>query len=740
MSGAPKRLVQMRLAQETDVVLSRNRARIIAESLGFERNDQVRIATAVSEIARNAYRYATEGMVAFAIAEQMAPGGLPSQFLVVEVSDKGAGIKELDAVLAGTYTSRTGMGMGLRGARRLMDKVEIDTAETGTTVRLWQKLPRGHEVSTDDLRRISQSLAESGQKNPLEELAVQNRDLAASLEEISEQRLTLAEVNDELKETNRGVVALYDELETVHRLGRVVASKLDLDSLLEAITDATTDLSGAEFGAFYLAAKGSNKLTCLTVAGQKQPANLAGASLEIDLLHLPESSDTTRYDEAEAKKISDRLSMDSPLLSVLACSVRDTTGELMGALVFGHSAANVFTERTERILSTVAVQASVGIANAQLYRNVQSANDAKAQFLAVLSHELRTPLNPVFAILSTFEERSDLSPEMRADLHIMRRNLQLEARLIDDLLDLTRISEGKLPLKQETVDLHQIARAAVQTCQPEMDRKALRSRFALAAGRHHVPGDPTRLQQVLWNLIHNAIKFSPEGAEIALVSSNPTAGTIELRVVDQGRGIEPAALERVFMPFEQEDRNVTNRFGGLGLGLAISRGLMRAHHGTIHAESEGVQRGASFVIRLPAVDAPQLEFAPIKATVDQVTTRRRILLVDDHEDTRMVMGRILAARGFQVTEAASVEEAFAKYQANPFDMVISDLGLPDGSGHELMERMQKVRRVKGIALSGYGMEEDRKRSSEVGFSIHLTKPVEMKLLDEAIQKILAEPL
>ena len=739
MTPTLRRLVQMRLAQDTDVVLSRNRARIIAESLGFERSDQVRIATAVSEIARNAFRYATEGGVAFSIADQLAPGGRPTQYLVAEVSDKGAGIKDLESILAGTYTSRTGMGMGLRGAKRLMDKVEINTGTNGTIVQLWQKLPRGRVASTDDLRRISLSLADGGQKNPLEELAVQNRDLAASLEEISEQRLTLSEVNEELKETNRGVVALYDELETVHRLGRVVASKLDLDSLLEAITDATTELSGAEFGAFYLAARGSNTLTCQTAAGQRRPEDLATLSLALDLLHLPEGGDTVRYEEAEARKISGRLELGgTPLLSVLACAVRATDGELMGALIFGHSAENVFTERTERILSTVAVQASVGIANAQLYRNVQSANDAKAQFLAVLSHELRTPLNPVFAILSTFEERKDLSPDMRADLHIMRRNLQLEARLIDDLLDLTRISEGKLELKQEAMDLHQIAESAVQTCQPEMDRKGLRTRFALAAVRHHVKGDPTRLQQVFWNLINNAIKFSPDGAEITLASSNPTATTVEICVIDQGRGIEPPALERIFKAFEQEDRSVTSRFGGLGLGLAISRGLVGAQQGTIHAESEGLERGAAFVVRLSTVEAPQLEFEPIKAVPDVSTGRRRVLLVDDHEDTRVVMGRILSMRGFDVVEAACVEEAFAKYEEQTFDIVISDLGLPDGSGHELMERMQKVRPVKGIALSGYGMEEDRKRSLEAGFSIHLIKPVELKLLDDAMQKILAE--
>lgn len=729
-----KRLIQMPLQQDTDVVLSRNRARIIAEGLSFERNDQVRVATAVSEITRNAHRYAREGRVTFSVATDAQ-----EQYLLVTISDSGPGISDLDAILSGAYRSRTGMGMGIRGAHRLMDRVEIDTGAQGTTVRLWQKLPRGKSAGPLDLQRIGEALSQTAKRNPLDELAAQNRDLTVSLEEISEQRLTLAEVNEELKETNRGVVALYDELETVHRLGRVVASRLDMDSLLSAITDATTELSAAEFGAFYQLPGDSEDLVCQAVAGKLKREPASFRPVPASALALPESADVVQFDESEAKRVSSLLGL-YPLRSLLACPVLDASGELMGALVFGHSEPGTFTERTERILSTVAVQASVGIANARLYRNVQTANDAKAQFLAVLSHELRTPLNPVFAILATFEEQPDLSPQMREDLHVMRRNLQLEARLIDDLLDLTRISEGKMPFEHEIVELHQIASAAIQTCRSEMDRKPVRLKLQLAASRHHVLGDATRLQQVFWNLLNNAVKFSPAGGLLTVKTANVTEDAITLIVTDEGRGMESASLDRIFKPFEQEDRNVTTRFGGLGLGLAISRGIISAHRGAIRAESEGLNRGATFIVTLPVVEAPQMEFAQTKPDVlAEEKAALRILLVDDHDDTRMIMGRILSMRGFDVSEASSVAEAFAKFESQGYDLVISDLGLPDGSGHDLMARMRALRPVKGIALSGYGMESDVDRSHAAGFSKHLTKPVEVKHLDDAIREVMAKP-
>jgi signal transduction histidine kinase/CheY-like chemotaxis protein len=736
MSGASKdralRLLQMPLSQDTDVVLCRNRARVVAEGLRFDKQQQVKIATAVSEIARNAFRYARRAKAAFQLLNH-PPGSPAAQSLIITVSDDGPGIGNLDEVLAGTYRSKTGMGAGIRGAKRLMDRVDIATSPDGTSVDLWQALPKDSVVSAAEIQQVVGQLVKAGPENPLEELATQNRELVSTLEEISAQRVALEQMNEELSETNRGVVALYDELDTVHRVGRVVAAKLDLDSLLRAITDATTELSNSEFGAFLPVGPGGNRLIWQCVSGTLVDGFPECSPPPVADIILDDSSDIFRFEEGDCPK---PLSEVLNLRSMLVCPLRDDERTLIGVLILGHTSPQIYTERTERILPTVALQASIGIANAKLYRHVQTANQAKAQFLAVLSHELRTPLNPVFAILTSLEENPHLPEEARRDLVVMRRNLQLEATLIDDLLDLTRISEGKMTLKLATHDIDTIVRSVVHTCNAEIERKHTTITVELKAKEHHVVGDEVRLQQALWNLVNNAVKFTPENGSIQLRTVNDEQGNIIISVTDSGKGIEAEALERVFTAFEQEDALVAARFGGLGLGLAISKGIVDAHQGRISAESRGAGRGATFSISLPTTVPPAAPaVAPLVLASVPEPTHLRILMVDDHDDTRMVMCRMLKARGYVMTEAGSVAEALAKFKVGEFDLVISDLGLPDGSGHELMEEILKIRPVTGIALSGYGMETDLARSQAAGFAKHLTKPVDFQALDSAIAKL-----
>jgi signal transduction histidine kinase len=727
-------LLDMPLDRDTDVVLCRNRARTIAEALHFDRQQQVKIATAVSEIARNAHRYATGQQAFFCLSTLKS--NPPTQHFFIRISDKGPGISALDDVLRGTYRSKTGMGMGIRGAKRLMEGVDIQTSPSGTSVDLWQRLPRGAFLNAQETEAIVTSLKTTAPENPLEELAVQNRDLVATLDQMSAQSMTLEQVNEELRETNRGVVALYDELDTVHRVGRVVASKLDLDSLSRAITDATTELSGAEFGAFLILSTRNERLVWQCVSGPLIKGFPDFAPPDIQNLVLDEDSDIFGLEE-----IKDRLPFANSLglQSVLVCPLRDEERSLMGALLLGHRQPNAFTERTERILPTIALQASVGIANAKLYRHVQSANQAKAQFLAVLSHELRTPLNPVFAILTALEENPRLPEDARQDLVVMRRNLQLEATLIDDLLDLTRISEGKLTLKMEAQDLHAIIRAVVHTCGSDIERKKCKVTVDLQAVRHHVTGDEVRLQQALWNLLNNAVKFAPEQSSIVISTSNHDSTGVLVSVTDSGRGIEREALERIFSAFEQGDPLVSAKFGGLGLGLAISKGIVDAHGGWIKADSEGAGYGATFSISLPTISPAKNETTSAPAATPRDAGLLRILMVDDHDDTRMIMSRLLRARGYEVEEAATVAEAIKKFTDGDFELVISDLGLPDGNGHQLMEQLLRLRPVKGIALSGYGMESDVSRSAEAGFLHHLIKPVNFAALDKVISDI-ARPL
>lgn len=724
-------LFQMPLGQDIDVVLSRNRARFVAEALRFDKQLQVKIATAVSEIARNAFRYAREARVSFYLYN---PPDLSSpQALIVSITDSGPGIPHLSEVLAGTYRSKTGLGSGIRGAKRLMDRVDIQSTPAGTVVDLWQNLPKGKSVSGEEIGKIATEFGVTLPPNPLEELTTQNQELVETLEQVSAQGIALEQVNEELRETNRGVVALYDELDTVHQLGRVVASKLDLDSLLQAITDATTELSNAEFGAFLLLLPKTENLSWQCISGPLMAELPKTPPPALRDLILDDSSDIFRF---EGENCPALLRQTIGLRTAIVCPLRDEQRALLGAILLGHAGENVFTERTERILPTVALQATMGIANARLYRHVQSANQAKAQFLAVLSHELRTPLNPVFAILTALEENPALPEDARSDLVIMRRNLQLEAILIDDLLDLTRITEGKLTLKLATQDLHAVAHSVIHTCGEEINRKQIRISLDLSAAEHHVQGDDVRLQQTLWNLLNNAVKFTPEGGSVAIATVNHTAGQVTLSVTDSGRGIEPTALSRVFAAFEQEDSLIAASFGGLGLGLAISKGIMEAHHGTIKAESEGLNQGARFSISLPTVAYTPSESQTLQpVAASPAPENLRILLIDDHADTRMIMSRMLASRGYIMSEAGTVAEALAIYTAQDFDLVVSDLGLPDGSGHDLMIAMLKIKPVKSIALSGYGMESDIAKSKAAGFALHFTKPVDFPALEDAIAEL-----
>lgn len=733
------RLILMPLRQEQDVVLCRNRARSISAALQFDHLDQVRIATAVSEIARNAFHHAEAGTIEFAITTPPATANeRTSQTLLIVVRDKGKGIADLPSVLAGTYRSETGLGMGIIGAKRLMDEVEFETGKDGTTVTLTKKLPLGATLRPPDLQKIIDEASQALPVTPLEELAAQNQELLRALNELRDQQQQLDTINSELSETNRGVVALYDELDTVYRVGRVVANKLDLDSLIQAITDATTDLSGAEFGAFFHHEQASGILVCHAVAGPFRAVLQASTEVKVEQLFGSSALDegAVRINDVTEESGFLPLGSNTPIRSFLAVPVQDSAGELAGALVFGHRSPGVFTERTERILISVAVQASIGLENARLYRNAQAASAAKDQFLAILSHELRTPLNPVFAILAGLQDHPHLPEDVRADLQMMRRNLQLEARLIDDLLDLTRIVKGKIPLQQEVTDIHALIESARQTCQTAIDKQQVKVVYQLDAPRHHVVGDAARLQQVLWNLLSNAVKFSPVGGEVVIRTSVTQNRNLCVEVTDAGRGIEADAVLKIFRPFEQGDAAVTAQFGGLGLGLAISKNIVDAHGGEIWAESKGVGRGATFVIKLPLADVLTAKASQAGALTPAVAPRGvRILLVDDHEDTRHAVQRLLGRRGHQVTTASTSSEALHLIGTEEFDLLVSDLGLPDCSGHELVRKVHSIRSIPAIALSGYGMESDVERSHEAGFLAHLTKPVDINVLQATIEKI-----
>jgi signal transduction histidine kinase len=368
--------------------------------------------------------------------------------------------------------------------------------------------------------------------------------------------------------------------------------------------------------------------------------------------------------------------------------------------------------------------------NLELAEKARS-NMAKDQFLAMLSHELRTPLTPVLASALALENEPALPKGVHESLQMIRRNVELEARLIDDLLDLTRIDRGKVQLNFEVADAHTLLQSALDICQAEIDRKQLVHSVHLGAQKFHLQADPARLQQIFWNLINNAVKFTPKDGWISISTGNDANGQLRVEIADSGLGIEPESLPKIFDAFEQGGRT---QLGGLGLGLAISKTLVEAHKGTIRAQSAGQNKGASFTLVFPTCEKAESQTAP--AVLPAVPPRhpRRILLVEDHEDTNRSLTNLLRRRGYQVHSALNFQSAIDLSAKEKFDVLISDLALPDGSGIDLMRTLQSNRPVLGIALTGFGMEDDVRRGREAGFRHHLVKPIDLNKLDLLIQE------
>src|SRR5437868_2417423 len=365
----------------------------------------------------------------------------------------------------------------------------------------------------------------------------------------------------------------------------------------------------------------------------------------------------------------------------------------------------------------------------------EKASRAKDDFLAALSHELRTPLTPALAAASYLvSNASKLPSEFTDDLDVIRRNIQLEARLIDDLLDLTRIARGKLDLRLCRVDAHTAINDALQTANEQISEKQLKVLTSFEAEQHFIRADAVRIQQVFWNLINNAAKFTGPAGQIEIKTTNDEDEHFIFEITDTGIGIEPARRQTLFNAFEQGEPFVTRKFGGLGLGLAIAKNLLDLHHGKISVHSQGRSYGATFTVTLDTVHGGTA--APVETENARGSHKRlRILVVEDHGDTRRTLARLLSHFGHQIAVADSVESALRTFSSQQFDAIVSDIGLPDGSGYEIIKQAKPRYPVKAIALTGFGMDADLVRSKAAGFDFHLTKPVDFAELRTVLGEI-----
>jgi PAS domain S-box-containing protein len=597
----------------------------------------------------------------------------------------------------------------------------------------------------------------------------------------------------ERRRADTALAALAEEgraLETLSRVGRSVASEYDLEVIVQRVTDAATELSGAAFGAFFYNVLGSDG------QGSYWLHSLSGASREkFASFPMPRATEVfaptfrgesnVRSDDIRADP---RFGKNEPyqgmpeghpqVASYLAVPVTSKSGEVIGGLFLGHPERGVFTERADRLVTGIAHQAAIAIDNSRL---VQALKDREAklsqllteregivtseraarteaerlgqlkdEFLATLSHELRTPLNAVQGWTQILLHGSKTEEQAHA-LTVIDRNVRAQSKIINDLLDMSRIISGKVVLEVQSLMLHEIVQASLDTVRQMAESKRVRINAVLDSTLGVVRGDPNRLQQAFWNLLTNAIKFTPAGGRVQVVLERVNSH-VEISVEDSGIGIPPDFLPFIFDRFRQADAGTTRRFGGLGLGLSIVKHLIELHGGNVRVKSRGENMGSTFIVMLPVSHVQQApEVAPdarteqTGAALDVVDLPRlegaRILVVDDEVDGRSLLVRLLSDRGATCSEASGARAALVKLERDGFDILLSDIGMPDMDGYELIRRARSLDNgrnspLPAVAITAYARAEDRQRSLLAGYQAHLTKPIEARELIATVAALL----
>jgi PAS domain S-box-containing protein len=545
--------------------------------------------------------------------------------------------------------------------------------------------------------------------------------------------------------------------ETLYRIGAALNTNLDLDTIFQRLTDEATKVCRAQFGAFFYnvesAEHGSYMLYVLSgvprdnFAGFPMPRNtgvfaptFSGESVvrSEDITKDPRYGNNAPYQGMPPGHL--------PVRSYLAVPVTSRSGAVHGGLFFGHEEPGIFKARDERVLVAIAAQAAVAIDNARLLETVrrervraEEANRAKDLFLGSLSHELRTPLNAIIGWARMLRSGSLAEEKRERALETIDRNARVQAALIEDILDLSRITSGKMRLEVAPVEVAPVVETALDTIRPAADAKGVRLQAVLDPDAGVVHGDATRLQQICWNLLSNAVKFTPRNGRV-YVKLIRTDSQVELLVSDTGRGIPSGFLPWVFDPFSQADSTSTREHGGLGLGLAIVRHLVELHGGTVRAESDGVDKGATFVVRLPVAPvrpAPPPAAPPVAVTSPPGLNLEcppelaglRVLVVDDEADARDLIRTVLEGCNAEVTTAATAADAFQLFQTAPPDLLVSDIGMKGNDGYWLIHQIRQLPgdrggRIPAVAITAYAATKDRTRALLEGFTNHISKPTE----------------
>lgn len=574
------------------------------------------------------------------------------------------------------------------------------------------------------------------------------------------------------KVTEAALVEQTEALSTLNKLGQVISAELDMHKAVQAVTDAATELTGARFGSFFYNVLNDDGASYMlyTLAGVPHEAfNHFPMPRATDLFgptfrgEGPVRIDDVKLDPRYGKSAPYYGMPEGhlPVTSYLAVPVISSSGDVLGGLFFGHPAAGAFSERAEQLVVGLAAQAAIAMDNASLfqaakrarleaeraaaenenlYRQAEDSSRLKDEFLATISHELRTPLTSILGWARMLRSHQLSDEDYAKALETIERNAHSQAQLIDDLLDVSRIITGNLRMDVRPVNPSDFIEAAIEALKPAAVAKGVRIKKIFDTGVVSVPGDPVRLQQVVWNLLSNAIKFTARGEHVQ-VRLERVNSHIEIVISDTGQGISADFLPFVFDRFRQADQRTSRQHGGMGLGLSIVRHLVELHGGSVKAESAGEGKGSSFTVQLPVVPVYEVErgagrvhpgtrdLLPETESGDRLDGLK-ILIVDDEPDTRNMLKAGLSRCGAEVVAAASASEAFTALSADLPALLISDIGMPGDDGYEFIRRLRKLPGKEGgnipaIALTAYARVEDRMNALRAGYQMHVPKPVDL---------------
>jgi len=553
-------------------------------------------------------------------------------------------------------------------------------------------------------------------------------------------------------------------LEAMHRTGQVLASTLDLDTLSQAITDAGTELCGARHGAFfYNAGADGEPMRLHALSGvSRERFESAGAPPSAAIFRqvmqgeAPMRSDDIGLDPRHASLVAHGMQPGHlAVRSFLAVPVVSHSGKVLGGLFFGHPDAGVFSERDERIVSGIAAQAAVAMDNAQLYEIAQKSaqerdallqseraarvhaerlSHAKDEFLAMLAHELRNPLAPISSSASLLSMQFANEPRICQTSSIISRQVKHMSRLIDDLLDVSRVTRGLVKLKLATVDFRDVVTGALDQTRPLVLEKSHHVTVQMPDTPVYVRGDHTRLVQSVANIVGNAAKYTQKAGTLAL-SLELVDGRMQLSVRDNGSGMPPDLVPNVFDLFTQGARTLARSQGGLGLGLTLVKRLVDLHEGEVAAHSDGVGFGSTFTLTLPCVaggcdgeDAGAGEPDGVRAVLQR---KLRVLVVDDNSDAADSLATLLQVQGYATSVEYDAQSALRRARIERPDVMLIDIGLPDVDGYQLAQELRALPEMAAttpVAVTGYGQARDRERAVQAGFAHHLVKPVDMTAL------------